>query len=45
MVVREKYLTVDSVGEVSVGIRGRGVIATLWTRPFRQGVVVASWPA
>jgi hypothetical protein len=37
MAVREKYLTVDSVGEVSAGIRGRGVIAALWTRPFQAG--------
>jgi hypothetical protein len=44
MAVREKYLAVDSAGEVSAGIRGRGVIAALWTKPFRQGVVVASWP-
>jgi hypothetical protein len=45
MAVQEKYLAVDSAGEVSVGIRGRGVIVALWTKPFRLGVVVASWPA
>jgi hypothetical protein len=45
MAVREKYLAVDSVGEVLAGIHGRGVIAALWTRTFRQGVMVASWPA
>jgi hypothetical protein len=45
MAVQEKYLAVDSAGEVSAGIRGRGVIAALWTKPFRQGVVVASWTA
>jgi hypothetical protein len=33
----EKYLTVDSAGEASAGIRGRGVIAVLRTRPVEQG--------
>jgi hypothetical protein len=44
MAIGNKYLVVDSPGEVSTGIRGRGVFAALWTRPFRQGVVVASRP-
>jgi hypothetical protein len=37
MVVGEKYLNVDSVGEVSAGIRGREVNVALWTRPVGQG--------